>query len=63
MVSYARQRAVLFSAILRFSPEGFKDIDELLVAVPGERPYWIGGSTRRRRPMLGSKFVSGPQSS
>jgi len=32
MVRYAQHRAVLFSAILRYPPEGFKDIDEFILA-------------------------------
>jgi DNA primase len=34
MVNYARQRAVLFTAELKFPPEKYKDIDEFLLAEP-----------------------------
>jgi len=31
MERYAQQRGVLISVVLRFPPEGFKDIDEFLL--------------------------------
>jgi len=45
MAKYAYQRSVLFSGILRFPPEEYKDVDEWLLARPEDVTTLRGWAT------------------